>query len=288
MQLLHALPAIGALLAGARSTGAPWACEATTYSSTEVATPGTLLVGDAASMIDPLSSFGVKKALASAWLAAVVVHTARVAPEHLDLALAYFRERESAYVQSASRVLGALSRDVVGFAPIRDAATAVSATGDVATRDAAADGATLPFWIARAEGGGDGDQMGAGDGPNVEALRYDPEVLAAFALLRDQPTIRISAAEGARAVMRPVVRGNVVVPEEHLLLRGFAGGVRYLRNVDLVALRQVAQRHDDVGRMYADYARSMGAIPLPDFLGALSVLIAKDGARLLDIRPVHP
>ena len=31
-----------------------------------------LLVGDAASAIDPLSSFGVKKALASAWLAAVV------------------------------------------------------------------------------------------------------------------------------------------------------------------------------------------------------------------------
>ena len=36
---------------------------------------GILLVGDAASFIDPLSSYGVKKACVSAWLAAVVVHT---------------------------------------------------------------------------------------------------------------------------------------------------------------------------------------------------------------------
>ena len=34
-----------------------------------------LLAGDAGSFIDPLSSAGVKKALASAWLAAVAVST---------------------------------------------------------------------------------------------------------------------------------------------------------------------------------------------------------------------
>ena len=37
--------------------------------------PQFFLVGDAGSFIDPLSSFGVKKALASAWLAAVAAHT---------------------------------------------------------------------------------------------------------------------------------------------------------------------------------------------------------------------
>ena len=40
-----------------------------------------MLVGDAGSFIDPLSSFGVKKALASAWLGAIVAHTRLTHPE---------------------------------------------------------------------------------------------------------------------------------------------------------------------------------------------------------------
>ena len=48
-----------------------WACDASLYFSGAYAGPQFLLVGDAGSFIDPLSSFGVKKALASAWLAAV-------------------------------------------------------------------------------------------------------------------------------------------------------------------------------------------------------------------------
>lgn len=262
-ELLRSLPALGPLLQDARIAGAPWACEATTYGSREVATHGTLLVGDAASMIDPLSSFGVKKALASAWLAAVVVHTARVSPVHLDLALQFYRDREGAYVRSASRELGGVSRD--------------------------ADGAgAIPFWSARADRVLPGDDHGESDEPDVEALRQDPDVLAVFAQLRDRAAVRIEARDGTKRVQRPVVRGNVVVPEEHLVLRGFERGVRYLRSVDLLELLRIADRHDDVGRMYAEYARAHGAIPLPDFLGALSVVIAKGGARLLDIRPTHP
>ena len=63
------------LLEGAQLSGAPWGCDASLYSAHRYAGNGFLLVGDAASFIDPLSSFGVKKALASAWLAAIVVNT---------------------------------------------------------------------------------------------------------------------------------------------------------------------------------------------------------------------
>lgn len=262
-ELIESLPELGALLHDAYRVGTPWACEATTYSCRAVAARGALLVGDAASMIDPLSSFGVKKALASAWLAAVVVHTARVAPEHVDLALDFFREREAAYVRTASRELGSLSRDA-------DRAGA------------------LPFWSARAEHLTFDAAGGAGDEPDVEGLRLDREVLAAFAQIRDREFVHLAIEEGQGRVQRPVVRGNVIVPEEHLILRGYERGVRYLRSVDLLALLRIAARHDDVGRMYAEYARAHGAIPLPDFLGALSVLVAKGGARLLDIRPTHP
>jgi flavin-dependent dehydrogenase len=52
-----------------------WACDASLYYSEAYAGPQFFLVGDAGSFIDPLSSFGVKKALASAWLVAVAAHT---------------------------------------------------------------------------------------------------------------------------------------------------------------------------------------------------------------------
>lgn len=52
-----------------------WACDASLYYSEAYAGSQFFLVGDAGSFIDPLSSFGVKKALASAWLAAVAAHT---------------------------------------------------------------------------------------------------------------------------------------------------------------------------------------------------------------------
>jgi len=245
--LFAALPALGPILRGARRIGAPWACEATPYHSSEVAPPGALLVGDAASMIDPLSSFGVKKALASAWLAAVVVHTALVTPEHAALATTLYREREDAYVRSATRALGGVSR-------------------------AAESGRDAPFWSARAE-------QEATEGPRdsglIASLRQDADVLRAFATLRDRPTLSLAVTADIRRQMKPVVRGNVVVPESHLLLRGIDEGVRYLRSIDLVELLEMAGRHDDVGAMYAHYVRRLGPAPLPDFLGALSVLVAK-------------
>jgi hypothetical protein len=219
-----------------------------------VAFPGLLLVGDAASMLDPLSSFGVKKALASAWLAAVVVHTALATPAHLPLALSLYREREAAYVASAARTLGRLSRE-------------------------AGEGAgAAPFWEVRAdeERGAHAGALGADDAAAV--LREDPEVRAAFEGLRARGSTRLVPAPGLERVARPVVRGNVVVPEAHLRLRGLPEGVRYLRSVDLVALLEIAALHDDAGAVYAHYTRQYGPAALPDILGGLSVLVAKGAA----------
>jgi hypothetical protein len=249
-ELFASLPALGPQLHGARRIGTTWACEATPYHSSEVAWPGALLVGDAASMIDPLSSYGVKKALASAWLAAVVVHTALVTPEHTEIALTLYREREAAYVRSATRALGDVSRDA----------------------DA---GARVPFWSARA------DLVPAeSQSDHIARLRTDADVLAAFQALRDRQTMRIVDASVVPRELKPVVRGNVVVPEEHLVLSGLPESVRYLRSVDLLTLLDVASRHDDVGEMYMHYTRRAGSAPLPDFLGALSVLIARGGVRI--------
>src|SRR4030095_6922475 len=63
----------------ARLTAAPFARDASSYDAFRFGDDGLLLVGDAASFVDPLSSYGVKKALSSAWLASVREHTGPLA-----------------------------------------------------------------------------------------------------------------------------------------------------------------------------------------------------------------
>ena len=85
--------ALGRLLAGA-TLQHDWACDASLYYSEAYAGPQFFLVGDAGSFIDPLSSFGVKKALASAWLAAVAAHTSLLDSERQAVARDFFSNWE--------------------------------------------------------------------------------------------------------------------------------------------------------------------------------------------------
>lgn len=71
-----------------------WACDASLYFSEPYAGSPFLLVGDAGSFIDPLSSFGVKKALASAWLAAVAAHTSLLDSTREAVARDFFSDWE--------------------------------------------------------------------------------------------------------------------------------------------------------------------------------------------------
>lgn len=266
--LFASLPHLGALLTDATREREPWACDATPYHATEVAWPGCLLVGDAASMLDPLSSFGVKKALASAWLAAVVVHTALVTPEHTTAALSLFREREQAYVTSANHMLRSVALDAA--APAGSASAAPSAA---------------PFWTARADREAPALPHLDGAGPDalVARLREDEAVQRAFARLRAAPSVVLPPLSAFTRVARPVVRGNIVRSEPHLALDPHAVPVRYLRGVDLLALLELAAAQGaagvDAGWLYEQYLRQHGTVALPDFLGALSVLLARGDTR---------
>ena len=246
--LLHALPALGGLVQNAHLDGAPWACDATPYASESVVSERVLAVGDAASFIDPLSSFGVKKALASGWMAAVAVHTALATPANADAALTLFAERERDYVTAATRELGHLSQQ----------ADAREGSG---------------FWQSRASL--DADEVEAA---SIERLRRDADVLAAFQELRQRASARLVRSPQLRITSRPMIRGNVVISDDHLALPGLPEATRYVRSVDLLIALDVATRTDDVGEMFAQYSRRLGPVALPDFLGALAVLVAKGGA----------
>jgi len=239
--------ALADLVSGARLVGEPWACDASGYTSDRFAGPGFMLVGDAGSFVDPLSSFGVKKALASAWLAAVVVHTCLQEPSMEIAALDFFDSRERTMYEQLRRQSAALSRD-------------------------ARSAHETDFWRERS-GMGDADSDELLD---VGALRTDPRVLAAFSELKRRQGIKLTLSPSAHVVRLPIVQGNRLVLSDHLSAPALGAGVRYLRSVDLMLLSRLARECDQVPELFDAYNRAAPPAPLPDFLGALSVLVGLD------------
>jgi flavin-dependent dehydrogenase len=235
------------LVAGARLVGEPWACDASGYTANRFAGPGFMLVGDAGSFVDPLSSFGVKKALASAWLAAVVVHTCLQEPSMEAAALDFFDSRERTMYEQMRRQSAALSRE-------------------------ARSAHETDFWRERSTAGdADSDEL-----LDVAALRTDPRVLAAFSELKRRPAIKLTLSPSAHVVRRPIVQGNRLVLSDHLSAPALGAGVRYLRSVDLMLLSRLARDCNQVPDLFDAYNRAAPPAPLPDFLGALSVLVGLD------------
>ena len=232
-----------------RLTAPPFARDASSYDASRVADDGVLLVGDAASFIDPLSSYGIKKALASAWLASVVVHTALVDEAMRSPALELYERRERSVYDALRRRFAVLSREVVG-----SEATA--------------------FWRARSAGDY-GDDNGEDGEPDVAVFRRDPDVLAALDAMRQRSSVVLRASPRMRRVERPTVRGDRVGLEEHLVVPAFRDGIRYIRSVDLVTIVALAPAYDQVPDLFAAYNRAAAPAPLPDFLGALSVAVGK-------------
>jgi flavin-dependent dehydrogenase len=239
------------LTEGARLQGRPFAREASSYESARVTAHRALLVGDAASFADPLSSFGVKKALASAWLAAVVTRSALEDPAREAPGLGLFELRERAMAVAIRHDLQLLAHD----------AASAHATG------------VGGFW---------GDRNGAnGDGAlaELDLLRGDVEVRRAHEEIRRRPRLALRPAAGARRVSHPMIEDDLIVVRNHFLLSGLPTPVRYLRNVDLVALADLAPGHSDVPELFAKYRKGGGGGELPDMVGALAVLVAKGALR---------
>ena len=241
---------LAGLLEGAARTGRPWACTASSYDATRYGGPGFLLVGDAGSFLDPLSSFGVKKALASAWLAAVVTHTCLSTTEMSAASLELFERRERAIYDTYRRRSAAFSRE------------ADRAHGH-------------GFWSLRAGQVDELDRSAFTGEPDARELREDPSVLAAFASLKRSPGIRLRAAGTPEYAEEPTVEGNRIVLERRLRVPGWEAGVRHLRGVDLPLLVDMAPGFAQVPDLFEAYRARHEGVTLPDFLGALSVLIAR-------------
>jgi hypothetical protein len=228
-----------------------FACDATIYTATAHAGPGYLLVGDAGSTLNPLSSFGVKKALASAWLASVVANTSLTRPELTHDAQTFFSRWETEIWQ-------------MNLMRSRDFAREALATHQSA------------FWATQAEAPVDESVI-----PLDEAgLLTAPDVIRELERLRRADTVVISRSTKQTFVSAPIVRGNIINNEQAVALGDRPRDVvRYARGIDLVALATIAQLHPGVPEIYEDYCARLGRVPLPALLATLSLLIARGVLR---------
>jgi flavin-dependent dehydrogenase len=222
-----------------------FACDASLYSSEMYAGPSFLLVGDAGSFIDPLSSFGVKKALASAWIGAVAVHTSLTHPDRAQIALEFFSQWERDLYTTHLGRSGEFARTAHDTHPHR-------------------------FWATRAS-------VEVPDQPSDDAsLVRDPDVQRAFEMLRQSADVELAPVDHVRFVQRPVIKGREVVLEPAIPLRAQkASSIRFLDNVDLIALVELSRDHGRVPDLFDAYCRSQAPAALPSVIAGLSFLIAK-------------
>ncbi|HKB10730.1 MAG TPA: tryptophan 7-halogenase [Vicinamibacterales bacterium] len=238
--------------ARARQIGEPWACDASVYDCTRAADDSLLLVGDAASFIEPLSSAGVKKALLSAWRAAVVVNTTLNHPSLAGAARDLYSRRERDVHAQSMRQSGAF---------FGEAASAYGST----------------FWSIRAEHARRADLRARDDDPaqwSDEALAQDTGVRAAFEYLRGADGLRLRLSDSMRFESVAAIEGREVVLRDGIVLPG-AGPVPFAAGVDLPALARLARGGRDVPSLIAAYHAEVGNVPVSGLLTGLSLLVAR-------------
>jgi flavin-dependent dehydrogenase len=219
-----------------------WACDASMYSASAFAGPQFLLIGDAATCIDPLSSFGVKKALASAWLGAIALHTALIDSNRQTLAFEFFSARERAVYAAELARTETFAHEALAHH-------------------------RHPFWAVRGAGPPLAEET------EVDRLLRGADVAAAYARLRAMTSPALRWCADMPRTSAPRVHGCEIVLDDALPIGGSA--TRFAAGVDLIALGEVAVAHDSVPAMYDAYQRTLGVVELPTFLSALSLLLAE-------------
>ncbi len=226
---------LSSIFDGATLVDGPAGWDASLYVAERMTGDDWLLAGDANSFVDPLSSAGVKKAMASGWLAAVAVNTALGDPALTSTALDFFAARERAtYDQFLALTRGFL----LDGAPAPD----------------------HPFWADR----------GAPPPADDRAA-----VLAAHERLRAAASLTLRVAPDVTFAARPALTERQLVLEERLVTPLVPDGVRHVDGVDVVALVRLAAERDDVSDLFTEYGRRTGAIDPPALLKALATAVAR-------------
>jgi len=252
---LRKAPLIRAVADAADEIGEAWACPASIYTSARYTDEGLVLAGDSGAFIDPLSSSGVKKALASGRMAGIVIATATEAPGIAPEALRY----HDAHERSVALEYAMRSADYFEEAASRYG---------------------HPFWSRRLEAARAPDHAAdKAGGPSplpvaTEIAMPPAEVRRAHETLRSAPRLEVRAGPTTRTVTAPALAGRRIAMEDHLVSDAHPRPIRFHRSVDLRKLVELAPRHEDVPDLWSAYNRTEAPVDLPDLITALAAACA--------------
>jgi flavin-dependent dehydrogenase len=235
-------------LAAAAPVGHPWACDATLYRAERAFDRRVLLVGDAASFIEPLSSAGVKKALTSAWRAAVVVETCLADSRMLGTACEFFDQREREVYRDCVQRSGAFFREAAPF-----------------HEDT--------FWTTRASAYG--DWMPPNRDATFDDPTGDPTIRPVVEQLRRAPDVHFTLAPGVRLEPTAVIEGRHIVMRDGVVIPGDERPLRFAVGVNLPELIHAAVGCRDLSALLEAYRARAGDADPQGVLASLAVLIAK-------------
>ena len=202
-----------ALLQGAQIRIPPRACDASLYTATTFATEQALVVGDAGLFIDPLSSEGVHKAMASAITGAVVVNTILRRPWMRTQAIAFYHERQQQTYDSHYQQSVAYYREERRWS-------------------------AYAFWQRRAGAQAQAQTVLSNPHPPPP----NPQTLSH---LQWSPTVSIE--------QRPTIEGVYVELREAAITPRYPHGVRYLDRVCVPTLLRIVKRNSAIGEIILAY-----------------------------------
>jgi hypothetical protein len=238
---------ISSRLVEGKQNGPVWACDASVYDCTRAFEGDVLLVGDAASFVEALSSGGVKKALSSAWTAAVVVNTCLATPSMRAAAFELHDRRER-------HVFSEYARRSAAF--FREAASVYD----------------NPFWSSRASARG---PIVNDCGPSDLDLQRDADLRRTYEQLRDASGLDLVAGQRLRLEETAVIEGREVVLREGVVVPGWNVPLRFVAGINLPELIRAAVACSDIPSLLTTYHRLVSVADPRDLLTALSLLVTR-------------
>ncbi|MGE4094919.1 MAG: NAD(P)/FAD-dependent oxidoreductase [Candidatus Binatia bacterium] len=223
---LQSLPYIGSLLPEAQLVQSPVVFDASWYMASSFAGECFLLVGDAGLFIDPLSSEGVHKAMASAITGAAVVNTILKRPAQRRIAIAFYEDSQrttyDTYYQQAAQYYREEQRWPAEL-----------------------------FWQQRSC-----KEVGRSTFHNprpeqtTQPSSFDTHVSAKISSLQIAPDVMIQAC--------PVIEGPYVELREAIVTSRYPRGIRFLQGINIPQLLQLVRVHNTVAEVIRRYVDTVG------------------------------
>jgi len=231
---LHKVPYVSGFLTEAQLARPLRAFDASWYTASAFAGDRFLLVGDAGLFIDPLSSEGVHKAMASAITGAAVINTILRRPTMTAHAVRFYEDTQRTTYETHYRESARYYREE-GRWPDH------------------------PFWQRRSqvqfEVSGFRFQvssLGQREAYNPHSALRTPHSVAPS----PQRISGLRVAPGIRIELRPVIEGPYVELREAVIAPPYPRGVRYLQGVCVPTLLEVVKMHCAVANVMTAYLQT--------------------------------